>query len=154
MANGWGGYRQPTNPAPVSGPGAHSRRTDGGVLDPNAPAYGENLELQNLKSAAPLAGTAGAQTGQAAPAGPGIDLSRVVGLGAPSSSPTPVTAGAAQGAGPGPEVLGLPRTPTEEARADVRALPPGLLNALVAAATREDATPSFKRRVREVLAHL
>ena len=29
MADGHGGYRRPTNPSPVSGPGALSRRTDG-----------------------------------------------------------------------------------------------------------------------------
>lgn len=153
MANGHGGYRQPTSPAPVSGPGAHSARTDGSVLNPNAPAYGENLELQNLKSAAPLAGTAGAASGGlAAPAGP--DLSGIVGLRAPSQNPVPVTSGAAAGAGPGPEVLGLPQDPMAERRADVRSLPPGLLNALIARATSENATPSFKRRVREVLASL
>ena len=28
-----GGYRQPSNPAPVSGPGALSKRTDGGPID-------------------------------------------------------------------------------------------------------------------------
>lgn len=151
MANGHGGYRQPTNPAPVSGPGAHSARTDGGVLDPKAPAYGETVELENLKAAAPMAGAPGAP---AASVGPGIDTSRVVRLGEPSQTDVPVTAGAALGAGPGPEALGLPQDPTEEARADVRTLPPGLLNALVAAATSENATPSFKRRVREVLAHL
>jgi hypothetical protein len=30
---GRGGYRQPNNPAPVSGPGALSQRTDGGAID-------------------------------------------------------------------------------------------------------------------------
>ena len=33
MANGRGGYRQPSNPAPVSGPGALSKRTDGGAVE-------------------------------------------------------------------------------------------------------------------------
>ena len=28
-----GGYRQPSNPAPVSGPGALSKRTDGGAIE-------------------------------------------------------------------------------------------------------------------------
>jgi len=28
-----GGYRQPNNPAPVSGPGALSQRTDGGATE-------------------------------------------------------------------------------------------------------------------------
>lgn len=30
MTDGRGGYRRPTNPAPASGPGALSQRTDGG----------------------------------------------------------------------------------------------------------------------------
>lgn len=129
-----------------------SARTDGGVMDPNAPAYGENLELQNLTSQAPLAGAAGATP----PGGGGgsVDLSKIVGLGAPSQDQLPVTAGAAAGAGPGPEVLGLPMDPTQERRADARSLSPGLLNALAAEASRPDATPSFKRRVREVLSSL
>ena len=43
-----GGYRQPSNPAPVSGPGALSARTDGGAGSSKQPirripgqAYGE-----------------------------------------------------------------------------------------------------------------
>ena len=41
MANGRGGYRQPSNPAPVSGPGALSKRTDGGAVEgmTQAPKY-------------------------------------------------------------------------------------------------------------------
>ena len=147
-STGWGGARSPASPAMVSGPGAMSARTDGGVLNPDAPAYGENLELQNLTTAAPLAGTPGATTPGG---GGGVDLSKVVGLGAPSQDQLPVTAGAAAGPGPGPEVLGLPMDPTQERRADARSLSPGLLNALTAEASRSDATPSFKRRVREIL---
>jgi hypothetical protein len=128
-----------------------SARTDGGVMNPDAPAYGDNLELQNLTTQAPLAGAAGAP---APGGGGGVDLSQVVGLGAPSQDQLPVTAGAAAGPGPGPEVLGLPMDPTQERRADARALSPALLNALAAEASRADATPSFKRRVREVLSSL
>lgn len=153
VSSGWGGARTPSNPAPVSGPGAYSARTDGGVMDSNAPAYGENLEIQNLKSAAPMAGTAGAPI---APQGQGgLDLSRIVGLSAPSQrADEPVTAGAAAGAGPGPEALGLPTTKVQEDRADARSLPPGLVQALVAQASADNASPSFRRRVREVLVSL
>ena len=66
MADNRGGYQQPANPAPVSGPGSLSQRTDGGPIDgvqpqtqgakymPGLP-YGEggNMEQQ---SGAPLAG--------------------------------------------------------------------------------------------------
>lgn len=93
-----GGYRQPTNPAPVSGPGALSQRTDGGPADgqamralPNA-AYGENKEFQQIQAGAPMAEDPGT------PMPMGID--------APSTRPAePVTAGADMGAGPGSEVL-------------------------------------------------
>lgn len=152
VSTGWGGARTPSNPAVVSGPGAMSARTDGGVMDPNAPAYGENIELQNLQSAAPLAGTSGAAPtgggGGAAPARP------ITPLGAPSADPRPVTYGAAAGPGAGPEALGLPMDPNAERRADARSLSPALLNALLAEASRADATPSFKRRVREVIVSL
>lgn len=152
VSAGWGGARTPANPAVVSGPGGASSRTDGGVLNPDAPAYGEGVELQNLQSAAPMAGTSGAPQGGQAPAGP--DLSQVVGLSAPSRDSRPVTAGAAAGAGPGPEALGLPQDPTSEAMADVKSMSPAMLNALFAEASRADASPSFKRLVRTVFAHM
>jgi hypothetical protein len=65
-----------------------------------------------------------------------------------------VTAGAAAGAGPGPEALGLPMDKTQESKADVRALDPAMVQALLAAASRPGATPSFKRRVREMTTYL
>lgn len=118
-------------------------------MDPNAPAYGENIELQNLTAAAPMAGASGAPSGGAGAPVP-LDLSRVVGLGAQSQDSRPVTTGAAAGPGAGPEILGLPTDPVSERRADVQALPPAMVNALIAAASSETATPSFKRRVREI----
>ena len=60
MANssGHGGYRRPTNPAPVSGPGALSRRTDG--MQPRATLpdakYGEQQAFQQAQGAAPMSG--------------------------------------------------------------------------------------------------
>ena len=78
----------------------------------------------------------------------------LAGMGAPGRMGLPVTAGAATGGGPGPEALGLPQTETQEKRADAQALTPSMLNALLAEASRPDATPSFKRRVREVVANL
>ena len=93
-----GGYRQPSSPAPVSGPGALSQRTDGGPADqqamralPNA-AYGENAEFQAIQAGAPMMEDPGM------PMPPGID--------APTMRPDePITAGADMGAGPGSEVL-------------------------------------------------
>ncbi|MFC8490728.1 hypothetical protein ACFUJU_07960 [Streptomyces sp. NPDC057235] len=110
-----GGYRQPSSPAPVSGPGALSKRTDGGpgqpVRAPSGGAYGERQALEQLQQAAPLASSPGGEA--AAPVGDvAADL---VGFGAPTQMPDePVTAGAAMGAGPGLEALGLPSQPDED----------------------------------------
>lgn len=114
MANGHGGYRKPANPAPVSGPGKFSKRTDGQVTS-TMPGqdYGQAKQdhaVQSLKPMAaapqmPPAAQVPAQPGQAsgAPAYSGPDF------GAPSSRPhEPVTAGAPAGPGPGLEALGTP----------------------------------------------
>ena len=61
MANGHGGPRTPGKPAPVSGPGQLSRRTDGGPQQTNARmtgmGYGENADFMDIQSSAPLAAT-------------------------------------------------------------------------------------------------
>jgi hypothetical protein len=61
MANGHGGPRTPGKPAPVSGPGQLSRRTDGGPQQTNAQmtgmGYGENADFMDIQSSAPLAAT-------------------------------------------------------------------------------------------------
>lgn len=118
-----GGYRQPSSPAPVSGPGALSKRTDGGpgqpVRAPSGGAYGERQNLEQLQQAAPLAETPGGDV--AAPVDVTADL---VGFGAPTQMPDePVTAGAAMGAGPGLEALGLPNQPDEDMRNLIKYLP-------------------------------
>lgn len=98
-----GGYREPSDPAPVSGPGALSARTDGGPGQPvrelpNA-AYGEGGEFRALQEAAPLAG--GNPPPRPAP----------VPLTAATERPLePVTHGAPVGPGAGPEVSGFPQT--------------------------------------------
>lgn len=149
MSETWGGSRTPSAPAAVSGPGAMSARTDGGVLNPKEPEYGERQALDNLKAGAPVARGG---RGQAAPAAASDPLAQLVGLGAASTQQgVPVTSGAAAGEGPGLESLGLPQSPVQETRADVRALGEAQVQALIAAAGREDATPSFRRLVRQVL---
>jgi len=120
-----GGYRQPGNPAPVSGPGALSQRTDGGpgqpVRAPSGGAYGERQALEQMQQAAPLAASAGGDVG----APPMEDVSAsVVGFDAGTQMPeTPVTAGAAMGDGPGLEALGLPNAPDDDLRRLVAYLP-------------------------------
>lgn len=113
---GRGGYQRPNNPAPVSGPGRLSRRTDGGpaqnVADlPNA-GYGENAEFTEVQGAAPMS----ASPPPPAPGGAGLSAMLGAAPGAepptPFTAPTerpeePLTAGAPIGPGPGPapEVL-------------------------------------------------
>lgn len=105
-----GGYHPPANPAPVSGPGALSRRTDGGpaqVLSaaPDQP-YGDAGQELNDQRTQPMGGQAplppmpnvpSSAQGFQMPAYQGGDF------GAPSNRPgEPVTAGVPIGPGPGP----------------------------------------------------
>ena len=97
-----GGYRRPSNPAPVSGPGKLSRRTDGGPMQGPKVAsggkYGERKAMQEMQSAAPMAAT------QRQP--DKVALPQITSLTAPTTRPNePVTAGSPMGPGPGPEAL-------------------------------------------------
>lgn len=112
MANGHGGPRTPANPAPVSGPGNLSRRTDGGPAAKKAPiqnlpnaGYGEQSEFRSIQQGAPIA-----QAQKPSPASPGGAPVSVTPppLDAPSQrQDEPVTAGVDAGAGPGSDALGL-----------------------------------------------
>lgn len=112
-AGGRGGYQRPSNPAPVSGPGPLSRRTDGGpggqpVRTPTGLPYGEAGELTQAQRGAPLAESPGGGDFAAA-----VSAEPMIGFGEGTTEPgTPVTAGAALGAGPGMEALGL--TPQQD----------------------------------------
>lgn len=102
-----GGYRPPARPAPASGPGRLSRRTDGQPLAqlPDA-AYGEQMTYQAAQKAGPRAATPGAEAAPAGAAPTSLDWSRVTPLNAPSQFPgEPVTAGADAGLGPGSEMI-------------------------------------------------
>lgn len=120
-----GGYRQPSSPAPVSGPGALSKRTDGGpgqpVRAPSGGAYGERQELEQLQQSAALSATPGGDVGAPEAVDPTAGL---IGFGEPTQMPDePVTAGAAVGAGPGLEALGLPNQPDQDMKRMVQYLP-------------------------------
>jgi hypothetical protein len=107
METGRGGYKQPMNPAPVSGPGALSQRTDGGAVEGmTQPAqsytggsYGNNKQMSDQQNAAPLAGNPIQTIGLDVPTqfpdepmsyganygeGPGLDTSHLQGMAAPS----------------------------------------------------------------------
>lgn len=103
-----GGYRKPSNPAPVSGPGSLSRRTDGGpgkpakqgAMEMPSSRYGEGVEMASLQSGAPMAGN---RT-------PVRKLPPITPITAPTErldeSPD---VGMPFGEGPGPEILNLPQ---------------------------------------------
>lgn len=134
MADGHGGARVPLNPAPVSGPGALSRRTDG----VQAPAYiaggdygdGGLVDVQ-----------AGADLAAAAP----VVAPEAVPMGAPSAQPdVPVTDGAELG--PGVSGMELPQDGEEQwAGQMVRYLP-----SLIAVANGPEGSPNLRRYVREL----
>lgn len=107
MADRRGGYQQPTNPAPVSGPGALSQRTDGGATEgmTQPPKYmpglgygkGGNMEQQ---TGAPLAGNDIPEV--TAPAITPVPLNE------PTQYPEePLTAGMSFGPGPGKEAVNI-----------------------------------------------
>lgn len=142
MADNRGGYRQPAKPAPVSGPGALSQRTDGGPADKQAASrlpdakYGEQAEFQALQGGAPMAEAA-------RPSAP-----PVIPFSDPSARPDePVTFGADAGEGPGMDALGL----DSEERGDLEQLvASGTLPWLEWYAARPDASPSFRAFVRRI----
>ena len=101
---GRGGYQKPSNPAPVSGPGAASARTDGGAAKPPLPTgqpYGARQQLEQFQASGPMTGpppsipaAGGTAPPTAPPAAPPLDPF------APTSRPNePITAGVPVGAG-------------------------------------------------------
>lgn len=115
MAGPNGGYRRPTNPAPVSGPGQLSQRTDGGPqqvqADMSGMPYGENAEFNTTQSMAPMSASPSARSPrasaqQAKSAGGGMSATPLF---APTQRPDePVTAGAPFGPGAGPVMSQIP----------------------------------------------
>lgn len=100
MADNRGGYQQPTNPAPVSGPGALSQRTDGGategmtqpVQEYTGLPYGQNKSVNDSQGASSMAGDPFKS--------PLLDLM------APTQYPSdPITAGLSTGPGGGTELM-------------------------------------------------
>lgn len=100
-----GGYRKPNNPAPVSGPGKLSRRTDGGAGSKQAMQeirtgkYGESKQIAEQQQGAPMAGSpTPSPRVQAQPVRRGTPVTPLF---APSQRPgEPVTAGMPFGPGP------------------------------------------------------
>lgn len=137
-----GGYQRPSNPAPASGPGRLSKRTDGGPGQParqlpNA-AYGEQRDFQLIQGGARMASD------------PGPQMPQVTRLTDPSTRPDePVTAGSPSGAGGGPSSIGLPQNLKQESANDARQIAQ-YLPALTRMANQEGVPASFVRFVKYV----
>ena len=110
MAEQQGGYRQPSNPAPVSGPGALSRRTDGqGARYMAGGEYGEGQEMMDLQTSAPMSKAPEQPRMRQPRSGRQVveEGMQVTPLFAPTERPDePITAGAPFGPGPGPARAG------------------------------------------------
>lgn len=143
MANGHGGYREPANPAPVSGPGAKSQRTDGHL---------KGQPIRDLPDAKYGEGQAFREAQQAAPMSAGPDLSSVIPFGAPTQRPDePVMSGLPTGAGGGSTLnpMGPGNLSPEQAERLRSYLP-----VLVLLASQDDADPATKKFVRQLRAEL
>ncbi len=152
MAEGrQGGMRTPRNPAPVSAPGALSRRTDGGPQQVNprmsGMAYGENQDFEDIQSSAPMSASRSAGRASSAARGKAPQGPSATPLFGPTARPDePVTAGAPFGPGEGP-----PMNPgaTNLAQQDAQMLGKYLPEMMVMA--NDPNTPDgFKRFVRHL----
>lgn len=150
-----GGYRKPGAPAPASGPGRLSRRTDGGPGQkqralPNA-EYGEGAAYAEAQGGAALNLADGALTPSASGGGGPQMPVEVTPFGAPSNRPDmPITAGAPMGAGPGVEALGL--SSDEQTYSEDRKKLATYLPALEYIANGPNALPSMRALVRRIKA--
>lgn len=153
MADGRGGYRRPSNPAPVSGPGKLSKRTDGKqpVMSLPDAKYGEQQAFQNAQQAAPMAADAGGLATMPAPPSGGPNLGNVVPMDAPTQNPNePVTAGLPMGPGAGSTQSPTPPSISPEQAKRLQAYIP----TLVLLASQEDASPATRQFVRQLRAEL
>jgi hypothetical protein len=129
---GKGGYQPPASPAPASGPGSLSRRTDGQVQAvPTGLPYGDATDLANQEGAAAMSGTPNvpspspSQITGAAPAPAPFDR--------PSERPDePITQGADIGPGADSSILPIQHQPM--------AAQPGPMTVLLGGLSPRDAT--------------
>lgn len=128
MADNRGGYRRPSKPAQRSGPGKHSKRTDGGRgtqpvrtpgLDHPEVQSGDVQRMQQAQADQPLPVRRAPSGGSPAPvppmgsAGGPLPIPKDV-LATPSNYPSePVTAGLPMGPGMGPEGLPIQTDPED-----------------------------------------
>lgn len=161
MTDQRGGYRKPEKPAPVSGPGRLSKRTDGGPAQKVRPmtggAYGEGKAMEQLQAAAPMAANDVPQQQQpSGPPPPGGGAPRipvdVTPFNAPTQNPDePITAGSPMGAGIGPEALGLQDPMAQADKQDAQRLLQ-YLPALEFIANRPGSSNAMRAYVRQIKA--
>lgn len=143
-----GGYRRPSNPAAVSGPGAHSQRTDGRPQQMDLPdaKYGEAAQFRDIQQGAAMGAPSTPSGGAPAP------MQAPTSLADPSQSPDqPVTAGADAGAGPGSDALVLP---SQEFSADIKRRLGPMLPFLIRKADDPNASQEMRDQVRFLIANL
>ncbi len=154
-----GGKRTPRNPAPVSGPGRLSRRTDGGPAQVNAQmtgmAYGDNEDFMQRQEGAPMSASPKSRGAARVPQGfPMGAMSAIGGGGAvPLFSETqrpdePVTAGAPFGPGAGPS--GNQDMSVDEMADMDRELIRKYLPSMMSMVARGDTPEGFNRFVRHI----
>jgi len=113
MANGHGGYRRPSNPAPVSGPGKLAKRTDGGPAQKiehyTDQPYGLGQATVAQQQGAPMSQQDSIPGLSVPSGGSSTGAPGVVPFDAPSQRPDePITTGVDIGPGAGPEALAAP----------------------------------------------
>jgi hypothetical protein len=151
-----GGYRKPENPAPVSGPGKASRRTDGGPTDMKqnqveitGMGYGENKDLNEIQAMAPMSAAPSAPMAMPTMSAP---MPQPTPLTAPTERPTePVTAGLPFGPGQGSEALIMPNLGMSE---DDRQRSLVILQLLTDAAKKPNATNATLQLIRQLRSEL
>ena len=137
-----GGNHPPSHPAPVSGPGALSARTDGGpTTQPPMVAdggpYGSRKDQLDIQQGAALQGG-------------GDPTANLIPLDAPTQNPgEPVTAGAAAGPGIGPQAAGI----QSDQQGTNDALRP-MLRSLGVVADLPGSTPEMRSFYRNLVARL
>jgi len=156
MAEQHGGKRTPRNPAPVSGPGQLSRRTDGGPAQVNAQmtgmGYGENKDFMQIQEGAAMSASPAPKG--AAKTSRGSSAGAMGGGGsAPLFSNTqrpdePVTAGAPFGPGAGPS--GDPNMSVDEMADMDREVINKYLPSMMGMVARGDTPEGFNRFVRHL----
>lgn len=146
-----GGYRKPGTPAPVSGPGALSQRTDGGPAQ--APRYMPGMKSMGSTGREQMAQQEAAPLYKAPTSGGGIssimdNLPPVTPIDAPTEFPEqPIADGTPAFGGAGPEALNIPKQ--EDTDTDKQRLM-SYLPALESAANMPNASIAFKNYVRLV----